>query len=225
MKSFEELKQSTLWDKTYDLPLFPDYNNPHVYCAYVLKYYRDQIKEEELRKIQAQKSSFTIECAVDYGLFYRWPNERGLETSHDELIGIAYADEFRVLSRHCAEWIYGHYGYYNNRTKTPTGIKDFFRWNLYRFPWAIAYINHRAYGSCNYFLKICFSLHVILKSFQSPEKASGHLLIWLMSEEMNKSFTCRQAIKLSEWIKRVSKRDYSIENLFRLHFPKEEFFR
>lgn len=139
--------------------------------------------------------------------------------SHDELIGIAYyanTGHPRQIDLKLSDT----WGYYNNEILTPPDVLSFFRYNLHRFPWAIAFIKMRANGRVGIFYSISWAFHCIWTAFKSPKSAGSHLMVWLMSDAMSDNDgLCDVAVWMSNLIKKISRRDYSLANLFKIYFP------
>ena len=108
-------------------------------------------------------------------------------------------------------------GYYNTEKLKPN-IFEFFRYNLYRFPWAIAYIKSRAQVKISLLLKLSFAAWVISNVITKKKGSYGWtqatMFTWLMREEMSKYFICRLAMKM--W----NKKGLSINQAFAWYFFK-----
>jgi len=219
MEKISNFKSSKIWSETYGLPLNMDRNNPHLYLAYALKLINpsEGIYEKAFFDLA---SEFCWKCYdVDSGFYWRWPTRLGGVTSHDELIGISYYAP-TGHPRQIDISLKKKGGYYNNETPNAQDILSFFRYNLHRFPWAIAFIKMRANGRVSLFHSISWSFHSILTSFKSPKSAGSHLMVWLMSDSMsNNDGLCDVALWISNLVKKVSGRNYSLENLFKIYFP------
>ena len=219
MNKFEVFKSADIWSNTYGLPLNMQHNNPHLYLAYALKLANPNESYFD-STFSKNASDFCWACYDnDFGYYWRWPTRLGGVISHDELIGIAYY-AYTGHARQIDFKLKLTHGYYNNEMPTPPDALSFFRFNLYRFPWAVAFIKMKANARVNLFYSISWSFHSILTAFKSPKNAGSHLMLWLMSDTMsNNDGLCDVAVWISGLIKKISRRDYSLENLFKIYFP------
>lgn len=179
----EDFKKSNAWSLNYNLPIVEFHNNPHLYMAYAYKIIRLWDKESAA-KIIPYFYLYASQCQINFGLFYRYPDKRGGPTSHDELIGIASMSEF--LAKHIYNYIKNHNGVYDNG-EDPHVKYRFFRYNLYRFPWAIVYIKACAGYKLSCFDKFVFNLFLKLDMINyKGSNEGGRLRIWLMLDVMEK---------------------------------------
>lgn len=134
----------------------------------------------------------------------RWPGNRGGNISHDELIGRAYISDF--LARDDREVLNKNLGFYRN-DKEYALLKTW----MFRFPWAMAFIDHRAVGDTSKLRRYIWKWHTELITEYPATEGTAHILTWLMVDEMKRYEICKEAA--TEWQARVS-----INNVMRNYF-------
>ena len=159
MEALKKLINSTAWHWEYGLPLVPRHNNPWLYAAYSFKLLKiNGIRAIDEIEMQKRFRKHFEECQLTRGLINRWPGGSGGMISHDELLGAAF------VSRYLAREIYFYlkkskYFYINKPEEINNGISKY-KYNIYRFPWLIAFIKSRAFISPSFFEKIYFSFRI-----------------------------------------------------------------
>jgi hypothetical protein len=79
-----------IWDRRYNLPLFPELNNPWIYAAYFVK------KNGLQGKLDFMSHQERCKRGNEY---VRWPDGSGGHFSHDEKIGMAYLCDNSVAKK------------------------------------------------------------------------------------------------------------------------------
>lgn len=200
MNDIDILKVGDSWDARYDLPLFPYLNNPWAYGAYVLKL---------LGRPQELVNRFTAHagyCEIGIGYFRRWPDGSGGPTSHDELLGMAYACE-PVIARRILSRLEEMGGVYNS--------KDSEYDTMYRFLFLVPFLRKRAGYKVGLTDQLKWSIHVVWSAVKS-NGSSGPLKIWLM-EEMKSYPICSAAFAF--WKSRMKEKGPYPRWMFEEHFP------
>lgn len=204
-----------MWDDRYNLPTSPQNQNPHFYTACAWKL----VDDEDCSDMFAAYDMFTFLCEWgDFGLYNRWPhdNRKGNHdniTSHDELMGMVTI--YDAYAENILEYLWKHKGYYNNTTM-PSPFPLY--WNLYKFPWFIAYLKAKA-EQMNWFWDLTWAVCCVIDGiFVKSTDAGGRLRMWMMLDTMN-NFPCSNfAIKW--WVKRMKKTHWTLEKALAME-PKE----
>lgn len=209
MTAFEQLKQSNIWHKEYDLPLSPQNNNPHFYCALSAKTTKNHGFENYLH--------YYKKCELAPGLIQRWPvQSKDDVTSHDEIIGACYLhplaakEIYRYLTNN--DWVY-------NNTNIPPEIPE--AYNLGRIFWFVTYVKHMAGVNVSLLSKLSWCLHLLvdmIKTKKDTQDASGRHLIWVMSEHMKELPICNWTYNL--WCWRMNKLGITPKAMLKLE-PRE----
>lgn len=190
MTNLEKFKESPAWDSENNLPLCRIHANPHIYCAFADKICGGSISRDDVLRYQSI-------CQTKIGLYHRYPDGGGGVTSFDELIGISHFNPDAASK--ILDYIWDHFGCYDNQSP----YSWTFRYNLYRFPWFIAYLKIRAGRTLGPFLRLAFVMYLILQAIDwNPETKrdeGGKLTTWLMRDEMREVFGCRLAWKFWEY--------------------------
>jgi hypothetical protein len=199
----EKLKRSTIWDKRYDLPLFPELNNPWIYSAYVWKL---------LGKPSEMIGHFithSLKCFnKSFGVYRRWPDGSGGKFSHDEIIGMAYVmpSAAFLLLEDLAE----RDGLYNeNDTEAD---------NMYRFIFLVPFLRQCAGFKVSLISQAKYIAHILFSAFTWKGGSSGPLKIWLMNDKMRELPLCALAIYFYEMI--MNKKGVTLAWMLKEHFPQ-----
>lgn len=192
MTSIGDFMNADGWDSRYWLPTFQRHNNPFLYMAYFNLLLRRQHPDHGLTEFSVYEHY--LRCLVDsqihsgHGLINRWPDGGGGETSHDELIGLSALCP--PAARHVEAYLREHWGCYDNK-KTGNKFWRFFRFNLYRFPWFVCYLRHRAGKPPSRWLDLAHVLYVRVQAWRFDKlrnPLTGSLLMtWLMGQTMRES--------------------------------------
>lgn len=217
MTSLDSFKQSNMWAWKYSLPLSPQNNNPWFYLACAIKIIN---KHDDIDRIDRSDLEHSIDqyhsgCITSNGTLSRWPGSSS-QTSHDELIGACYLDSY--YAQQILVTLHENSGNYNNSGEKETVPLEF---NFYRFPWFIQYVKARAGMNLSLAAQILWIYLLVwdmIKTKSDSNDSSGRLLIWVMSEHMNKFLLCRLVINL--WIKRMNRLGITLKRMLTLE-PRE----
>ncbi len=152
-----DIRDSNCWSEQYQLPLCPNHNNPHIYCAYV-----NRIEPVETTVYEG----FFARCVSNIilggdGIFYRWPDRKEGAASWDEIIGAA------SISDHAAYWLLYH-----------------FRFKWHRFIFLKGYLRACSFGqsSMSWWSRFLVEtwIRLAVKGNLEPGDAGGRLRTWLI---------------------------------------------
>ncbi len=198
MGAQELFRDSSAWDRKWDLPLVPAHNNPWIYGAYAYQLMKlNGILDFERRDLEFRFYKYFSLCTVRQGLINRFPDGRGGQTSHDELMGAASINP--LMAREIYFYLKISKGYYINRPDELKGRKQFFRHNIRRFPWAVCYIKLAGGINPSLFQTFYTYGHILLNAYSGSE--GGSLRVWLMREHLSKNKILKHAYKKWEKIK------------------------
>lgn len=198
-----DLKTTSLWDDRYNLPLDPKFDNPHLYCAYISKYFSLNVIEDYIKYLTL--------CENKDGTYNRWPNKTDDAISHDELIGMAYLSPFaaeKILATLRKGW-----GKYDN-----TGTRSFFSSWQYRWLQLVPYLKNKACQKVTIINDLAWALNCVIDAL-SNDGMSGHLMIWLMKDSMRSYYFSKLAIKF--WQSRMNKRGFTDKVMLQTYFYEE----
>ena len=211
MNALAKFQASNAWDSRFNLPLVPIHNNPWIYLAYAVKMMlANGMTVEELKPLGNLIEEHLWNCAGTYpGEFYRWPDRSGGNTSHDELMGIAYLDFVFNFNTKPTQLILkrlletdGEYNVHNE----PSDIPE--RWNVKRFIWLEPFLRACTKGGfrTSLFNQFWFCWHVV-KDLWDYRKDDAHVdegaanRMWLMLEPMEQYMLPWLVLKF--WKKRM----------------------
>jgi hypothetical protein len=193
----ERLRQSKAWDAEWDLPTFKATNdNPWIYMAYADLVIQLAGEHPLLRSSVGRRF---VACEIEPGLFTRWPGKRGF-TSHDEIMGAAYFDEW--IARQILSYLDRTGGEYNADERRNEGRLSL---NVYRFPWLRPYLLACAGFGVPIWGQLVWAAHMLYSAFTNggPDNAGGRLRNWLMAHHMRHYPICAAAIWV--WKRRLGK--------------------
>lgn len=176
--ALDKIKESTVWDKNYNLPTIPRHNNPHIYIAYVTMIL--QKLGEDTRDIKATYSMFINDCVLPDGAFSRWPGGRGGDTSHDEIMGVAYMNKSRAAE--LIDYLTKMDGQFSVE-KQPKYSE---RRNVFRFAWLMPFMKACAGYRVSLFSQAAWGLYALYNAFTWKGDCSGTLKVWLTLDKMKK---------------------------------------
>lgn len=226
MTVLESFRQSNAWDQRFNLPLVPQHNNPWIYAAYALKMIRlgKHTNDELIELVDLFEDHLAACRSPVWGEFFRWPDRSGGNTSHDEVMGIAYIDWCLKLSTKPTAAILGRLletdGVYNVQN-VPEKIPE--EHNIYRFVWMESFLK-----ACTTFMRVglisqfWFSLPLIVDVFKYKKEdggESGLLLKWISFEPMEKFLLSAICIKL--WKNKMEELGISPKQIFKEKYLKE----
>lgn len=194
----ELFKKSEFWYPSFDLPLFPMYDNPWIYGAYALKILRQNgISPEEDRALVEAFEAYADKCGVRDtalggtpipGLFHRWPSGQSTVFSHDEIMGMAYISP--RLAEVVLEYLEKHDGFYCDR---PNEVADPLseKYNVFRMIWLKPFLQAstktRRLGLAS---QAIWSSSTVLDALRfrrgDTADAGGRLRTWIMLDAMEK---------------------------------------
>lgn len=216
----QSIKESKWYNARYKLPLI--LNNPWIYLAYfdkiLCQYNGSHFNQTDI-------DLFLWACESIYtGVYHRYPLGQGGIISHDELIGIAYLS-CEGTSRIIYKYLRKNWGYYNNIDVKSKSIKEFFHYNKYRFPWAVAYIKSRAGIELSYYDRISVVLFYIYDIILGGKKgdADAFLLRWLMIPEFRYYKLVDYIIK--KWVEKCYVRNITPKTVFDYYLSEEPLFK
>lgn len=199
------LRESDAWDKRYELPLFPNFNNPWIYMAYAdlalrLNKSPGIDRAKVVAHFQGCEAAAKNRLPNERGMFARWPTGSD-QTSHDEIMGAAH------FHQDIARWILRYLdenGGNFNQTGEPS--KYPMRFNVYRMPYLRPYLVARAGFTPNPVEMAIWNAHLLWSAFtdRGENNAGGRLRNWLMIAEMERFPICQPAIWFWRW--RMAKR-------------------
>ena len=223
LKSFQA---SNAWDQRFNLPLVPMHNNPWIYLAYALKMIRlGKHTNDELIELVDLIEDHLARCRTKvWGEFYRWPEGLGGDTSHDEVMGIAYIDWCLKLetapTKAILERLLETDGVYNVQN-VPEKIPE--EHNIYRFVWMEAFLkactNKFRVGFISQFWFSVALLKDIFKYKKEDGNESGLLLKWIMFEPMEKYLL--SGITIGFWKSKMKKLGINPKQIFTEKYLKE----
>lgn len=182
-----KLPYSQAWDPRYDLPSVPIHNQPFLYGAYAIKIIKLRDGNDFLASHMVHNTiyrfwDYIAKCEKESGLYNRRPDGSGGITSHDELIGLVYIKW--PESQYILEYLKKHRGRYVNTSEVSWNP---FKWNLYRFPWFIAYLKARRDDYLSNAWQFIWSLQLLAPDLVWFRPDNGGLLRkWIMLDEMER---------------------------------------
>lgn len=197
----DQIEASELWDPRYNLPTIPIHNNPRIYTALVFRF-----MDEVPRAWVARFIDFSQKAWVERnGILVptRWPDGRGGNYSHDEILGDAFI--LPGLAWIHLEVLRVAWGVYPDEN----GEFPVSRW-FYRFIFLVPYLKARAGEKLSVFNKLAWSIHVLMSMRAKTVDADGAFKIWLMVREMKNHCpkTC------ARWVAGMKKRGMTPKDLF-----------
>lgn len=177
--ALDRLKSSNAWDKRYDLPLFPQFNNPFIYLAYAklaLRSHNEALSQRDILKY--------IHGCYKNGTFTRWPDGTGGQFSHDEVMGLSYLDEQRAaMCINILEKSDGTFDAGDNEKK-----------NMFRLIFLMPFLKACAGYRVGLVSQLLWSIHAVVTAMKyKPGSESGLLKMWLMMDKMKDYPICKLA--------------------------------
>lgn len=166
----ERLMQSELWSSVYNLPLIPMHNNPHIYLAVIL-----QCLQGQAPSLEAQAASYYKACDKAETV-YRWPDGRGGNFSHDEVLGAAAYSKEAALSLYYR--LDGHDGIMPDEHGNLDQSRYFWRYIFLK-----PYLRARAGLDVSVWSQALWSAHVtwsMIKNRRDNFDPDGLLKVWIM---------------------------------------------
>lgn len=225
MTVFKSFQASNAWDQRFNLPLVPMHNNPWIYLAYALKMVRlGKHTNDELIELVDLCEDHLAACRTKvWGEFYRWPDGSGGNTSHDEVMGIAYVDWCLKLATKPTQAILSRLqqtdGEYNVQN-LPEGVPE--RWNIERFVFLEPFLKACAGFRVGLISQLWFSIPLLVDIFKYKKEdgnESGILLKWIMFEPMEKYLLSGICIQI--WKSKMKKLGINPKQIFTEKYLKE----
>lgn len=199
------LALTELWHQVWQLPLIPIHSNPHMYLALVaLMSPVDQTKMDEY--FQSCNKVHTV---------YRFPDGRGGNFSHDEVLGAA------AYSKSAADALYQRLekndGYFPDEHGKFTESRYF-----YRYVFLEPYLRARTDLAVSTWSQAKWSFYVwlsILRHGADDFDPDGVLKIWLMGQSVKKYPLMNFSYEI--WKKVMKKRGIGPKMIFTSHYLNE----
>lgn len=192
----DQWKTSNAWDSLYNLPLCPGLNNPWLYMAYADMLMRLYADNSFISPVEAEMHFQRCEAAVTTpnpapGLFMRWPNGQGGQTSYDEILGAAY------LSPWIARRILTYLDLSDGEFYPGAVPGKVLETNVYRFffirPFLVAASGLMPSLISQFIWCLCLLFDALTRT---KTDQGGALKFWLMSARMEKFPLCSVAVSL-----------------------------
>lgn len=209
------LRISQAWDGRFDLPTIPIHNNPWIYMAYCFRICNEYGVDEFRLRFKDRIETYYAKCLVNRetpGLFYRWPNGFGGDSSHDELMGGAWLSP--MIARDILAHLEKTDGQYTVDPKYIVGTYDETK-NVNRFFWLRPFLRACAGFRVSLFSQLLWSIQALVSCWNFTGDASGVLKVWVMCDVMKKYPISSIAV----WYF-----DYRLRNKFKVT-PKDIFAR
>lgn len=174
--TLDKIKESTVWDKNYNLPTIPRHNNGHIYCAYVTLTLEKL--GENTSDIRASYIDFFNKCQLPNGTFSRWPGGRGGDTSHDEIMGAAYMND--VFARSLIDYLTKMDGQFSVEKQEQYNERR----NQFRFVWLMPFMKACAGYRVSLFSQAAWGLYALYNAATWKGDCSGTLKVWLTLDRM-----------------------------------------
>lgn len=174
--TLDKIKESTVWDKNYNLPTIPRHNNGHIYCAYVTLILEKL--GENTSDIRASYIDFFNKCQLPNGTFSRWPGGRGGDTSHDEIMGAAYMND--VFARSLIDYLTKMDGQFSVEKQEQYNERR----NQFRFVWLMPFMKACAGYRVSLFSQAAWGLYALYNAATWKGDCSGTLKVWLTLDRM-----------------------------------------
>jgi len=176
------IEESKLWDKENNLPTIPIHNNPRIYTALVFKFVKAAGEDIPLQWF-VDYIHFVHKCIYwigDVRVTSRWPELRGGNFSHDEILGDSYLLDFSA-KQHLSN-LQLHFGIFPDSIGKLPGS----RW-FYRFLFLRPYLKAIVYDKLPWWERAQWALHVRLQVWKTKRDkfdTDGIFKVWLMVEKM-----------------------------------------
>lgn len=199
----DQFKASNAWDNRYNLPLCDGYNNPWIYMAYADLLMRIQDPTgPAIAPVEAENHFLKCEAAVPNGnpnrgpgLFMRWPDSTGGQTSHDEIMGACHLSSW--IAKRIVLYLDAYDGEFNATGEKATVIEQF---NVYRMLFLKPYIRACANLKVSILSQLVWIFCLLVDAItRDPQDCGGALRFWLMCYTMNQYPLCRIAIAVWKW--------------------------
>lgn len=174
--TLDKIKESTVWDKNYNLPTIPRHNNGHIYCAYVTLILEKL--GENTSDIRASYIDFFNKCQLPNGTFSRWPGGRGGDTSHDEIMGAAYMND--VFARSLIDYLTKMDGQFSVEKQEQYNERR----NQFRFVRLMLFMKACAGYRVSLFSQAAWGLYALYNAATWKGDCSGTLKVWLTLDRM-----------------------------------------
>ena len=174
--TLDKIKESTVWDKNYNLPTIPRHNNGHIYCAYVTLILEKL--GENTSDIRASYIDFFNKCQLPNGTFSRWPGGRGGDTSHDEIMGAAYMND--VFACSLIDYLTKMDGQFSVEKQEQYNERR----NQFRFVWLMPFMKACAGYRVSLFSQAAWGLYALYNAATWKGDCSGTLKVWLTLDRM-----------------------------------------
>lgn len=172
MTTVEKIEASKAWDTRFNLPTFPQFNNPFIYLAYMWLLV-EQSGEKVPDAWELSLAEFGYQCNKN-GTYTRWPDGTGGTFSHDEVMGASYLNH--VVA---ADMI--------NQLQKTDGLfdSDDERKNQFRFLFLMPLLKACAGYRVGIISQLQWSIHAMITAWKYKDGSeSGILKMWLMIEKM-----------------------------------------
>ncbi len=200
------LALTELWHHVWQLPLIPIHANPHIYMA-LINLMNPSVPQDRMDAYFQQCNQVTT--------VYRFPDGRGGNFSHDEVIGAA------AYSAPAAAQLYMRLekndGYFPDEHGKVSESRYF-----YRYPFLEPYLRARNGLTVSTWSQVKWSFYVwlsILRSSPDDFDPDGLLKIWLMGQSV-KPYPLMD-FSYSVWKKVMKKRGIGPKMIFTSHYLNE----
>lgn len=201
------LALTELWHAIYQLPLIPIHNNPHIYMALVMLCSPGAVPQERADAyFQACNQAETV---------YRWPDGRGGNFSHDEVLGAAAYSQMAAVSLY-------------DRLEQNDGVfpdehgKIYPGRYFYRYVFLKPYLRARIGMPVSVWSQSLWSAHVIWSMIMNKRQnfdPDGLLKVWLMGQAVKPYPLMNFSYEL--WKKVMKSRGIGPKMIFESHYLNE----
>lgn len=202
------LALTELWHAIYQLPLIPIHNNPHIYMALVMLC--------SPGAVPSQRADAYFQSCVAEDTYYRWPDGRGGNFSHDEVLGAAAYSQIAAVTLYSE--LEKNDGFFPDEHGS---IKDVSRY-FYRYTFLKPFLRARIGMEVGIVGQSLWSAHVIWSMIMNKRHnfdPDGVLKVWLMGQSAKNYPLMNFSYEL--WKKVMKSRGIGPKMIFTGHYLNE----
>jgi hypothetical protein len=167
-----DLSLTELWHVLYQLPLIPIHANPHFYLALVMLCSPGSVP-------QPRADAYFQSC-VGHDTYYRFPDGRGGNFSHDEILGAASYSQ--IAAAELYDTLETNDGIFPDEFGHLVATRYF-----YRYVFLKPYLRARLGMPVSAFAQSFWSMHVVWSIFMNRQNnfdPDGLLKVWVMGQSV-----------------------------------------
>lgn len=206
----ELVRNSELWSVLYGLPLIPMHSNPNIYLAIIMLCLGGQAAPLQ------QRAEAYFQSCVAPDTYYRWPDGRGGNFSHDEVLGAAAYSQIAAVQLY--DTLESNDGYFPDEHGKFDSINRYF----YRHPFLKPYLRARIGMEVGVVSQSLWSAHVIWSMIMNKRHnfdPDGLLKIWLMGQAVKNYEVMNYFYEM--WKKVMKSRGIGPKMIFTDHYLNE----